>query len=38
MVVLAQVAAERLLRLMQEEALQQMSDVDTHVCRVKTKT
>ena len=38
MVVLAQVAAERLLWLMQEEALQQISDVDTHVCWVKTKT
>ena len=38
MVVSAQVAAERLLWLMQEEALQQMSDVDTNVCRVNTKT
>ena len=38
MVVLAQVAAERLLWLNQEETLQQMSEVDKTVCGAKTKT
>ena len=38
MVALAQVAAERLLWLKQEETLQQMSDVDKHVCGAKSKT
>ena len=38
MVALAQVAAERLLWLKQEETLQQMSDVAKHVGGAKIKT